>query len=269
MLVKPLFAMIDLVCVQHEEDAARFASLGIDAEKIQVTGSIKFDPSGGALPQRREAFQAMLDDFGASRVESGVRKGRPVVLLASTHAGEEKLLAQAVSQCRHDIIPLVVPRHAERRDEVKADLEACGYEVIQRSDYRPPRNASRACLLVDSTGELRDWTAHADVVVIGKSWLGTGGQNPAEAIAAGVPVITGPDMGNFEPLAGTLGRAGAIRILTSADELAQALDELLGNAGLADAMCEKAAKVLASHGQAMQKTLELLHLNASVVSQNV
>ena len=58
--------------------------------------------------------------------------------------------------------------------------------------------------LIDSTGELRDWTAHADVVIIGKSFLARGGQNPSEAILANKPVIFGPHMENFEPLAGRL-----------------------------------------------------------------
>ena len=271
LLAKPLFAMLDLVCVQHQEDAARFASLGIARGKIHVTGSIKFDPSGGAAPQRRESFQAMLDDFGV-----GGEGGRQLVLVASSHAGEEKLLASAYLKSGNDALLVVVPRHAERRAEVKADLESCGLEVVLRSAYQPtrsahepPRNVAKACLVVDSTGELCDWTAHADVVVIGKSWLGMGGQNPAEAIVAGVPVITGPNMENFEPLVGELKQAGAIKVLSSVDELGAALEEMLGDSALSDAMCKKAASVLASHGKAVQKTLELLHLNASVGRKNV
>ena len=268
MLVKPLFAMIDLVGVQHKEDADRFASLGIARGKIHVTGSIKFDPSGGAAPQRRESFQAMLDDFSA-----GGEGGRKLVLVASSHAGEEKLLASAYLSAYlksgNEALLVVVPRHAERRAEVKADLESCGLEVVLRSAYRPPQDVAKACLVVDSTGELCDWTAHADVVVIGKSWLGMGGQNPAEAIVAGVPVVTGPNMQNFEPLVGQLKLAGAIRTLPSADQLGDALNELLGDAEMVVEMGKKAASVLASHEQAVQKTIKLLHLNASVRKRNV
>lgn len=271
MLIKPIFAMLDLLCVQHEQDAERFASLGIAPGKIHVTGSIKFDPSGAAAPQQSEAFKAILNNFGV-----GAQSDRQVVLAASTHAGEERLLGAACQASGNAALYVVVPRHAERRDEVKADLESCGFEVVLRSAYQSTRSAyqkphdlDKACLLVDTTGELCDWTAHADVVVIGKSWLGRGGQNPAEAIVAGVPVITGPHMGNFEPLAATLDRAGGVRMLSSADELGETLNELLGDAALVGAMCEKAANVLASHENAVQKTLKLLHLNASVAWQNV
>lgn len=265
-LVHPLFKMIDLVCVQDDGDARRFESLGIGAEKIHTTGSIKFDPSGGPLPRRRDGFQAMLDDF------AGPRPGRrPVVLAASTHAGEEKLLGQALLAADGEPRPLwvVVPRHAERRAAVAADLQAVGFEVVLRSDYHPPRDPASACLVIDSTGELRDWTAHADLVLIGKSWLGEGGQNPAEAITAGVPVFCGPNMGNFEPLVSMLKEAGGIRVLASADGLGRSVNELLQDPTMAAEMSQQAKIVLAHHNNAVEKTIKLLYLNASVSKPNM
>ncbi|MEJ6572878.1 MAG: 3-deoxy-D-manno-octulosonic acid transferase [Akkermansiaceae bacterium] len=258
-LVKPLFTMINQVCVQNVEDAERFKSLGIGSEKIHVTGSIKFDPSGGTAPQKRDSFQKILDDFGATH-----DGGRQVVLAASTHAGEEKLLGSAHLEAGTNALYVVVPRHAERRADVKADLKSCGFEVVLRSDYHAPKDSKKACLVVDTTGELRGWTAHADLVIIGKSWLGEGGQNPAEAIAAAVPVITGPNMGNFEPLVSMLKKVDGIRMLTSAEKLGDTINELLNEPDLSSNMCERARKVLESHENAVEKTIELLHLNASV-----
>jgi len=259
-LITPLFSMIDRICVQNEGDAKRFENLGISPEKIVVTGSIKFDPSGGALPQNRESFQTMLDDFGA---------GRPVVLSASTHAGEERLLGEACRASETDLLYVVVPRHAERRAEVSADLKAAGFEVVLRSDYHPPETLEKACLVIDTTGELRDWTAHADIVIIGKSWLGEGGQNPAEAIAAGVPVVCGPNMGNFEPLVSMLKEAGGIEMLPSASELGAAVRKLIHEPAQATEMSERAKIVLANHENAVEKTIKILHLNAFVRTRNV
>lgn len=259
-LMAPLFSMIGRVCVQSPQDAKRFEGLGISKEKIYVTGSVKFDPGQGAAPRKREEFQAMLDGFGAER---------KVVLAASTHAGEERLLGEACMASDTGALYVVVPRHAERRAEVKAELESVGYEVVLRSSYAPPSDPSLACLVVDTTGELRDWVSHADVCVIGKSWLGEGGQNPAEAIAAGVPVITGPDMSNFEPLVSMLREAGGVRVLDSAGVLASTLRVLFENPGEARGMCEQAREILASHENAVEKTIELLHLNASVSAGNV
>ena len=81
----------------------------------------------------------------------------------------------------------------------------------------------RHVFVIDSTGELRDWTAHADVVIIGKSFLSTGGQNPSEAILAEKPVIFGPHMENFQPLASRLVSSGGCISASDAAELSQAI----------------------------------------------
>lgn len=246
-LVKPLFEMVACYCVQNEVDAKRFRKLGIPKEKIHVSGSIKFDPTGGTAPQRRDEFQRQVDDFG---------HGRRVVMAASTHAGEEKLIGVAHLQSGSDALYVVVPRHSERRQEVVHDLESLGFEVVLRSDYHPPKSPKKACLVIDTTGELRDWTAHADLMVIGKSWLGKGGQNPAEAIVAGVPVICGPHMGNFEPLITILREAEGIQMLESSDTLSTAIGELLNDPGKSQSLARNAQAVLSTHAQAVEKTVD-------------
>lgn len=248
-LVNPLFRMVGLYCVQNDGDAERFAGLGIPLEKIKVTGSIKFDPVGGAVPERREEFQGMLDDFGV---------GRRVVMAASTHLSEEKLIGKALLQSGSDALYVVIPRHAERRAEVVSDLESAGFEVVLRSRYAAPQSPKKACLVVDTTGELRDWTAHADLLVVGKSWLGEGGQNPAEAIVAGVPVLCGPHMGNFEPLISMLREAGGVEMLESAELLSQSITSLLADSNAAKSMAENAKSVLSCHEKAVEKTIAYL-----------
>lgn len=251
----PLWEKLDLVAVQNEGDAKRFQSLGISQEVIHITGSIKFDPAGGALPQRRNDFQQQLDDF------SGGKNVRPVILAASTHAGEEKLIAKAVQKSGIDALLLIVPRHAERRAEVVSDLEELGLEVVLRSNYRTPSQPNQAVLVADTTGELRDWTAHADLVIIGKSWLSHGGQNPAEAISAGVPLVTGPHMENFEPLVTMLCEADGMKKLRDIGEMAECLVDLLGENSLPskrENLCQNALRVLKIHDGAVKKTVSLL-----------
>lgn len=248
-LVQPLFEMVSCYCVQNEGDAQRFENLGVPKEKILITGSVKFDPSDGTAPRKRDEFKQMLDSFGV---------GRRVVMAASTHAGEEQLIGVAHRESGIDALYVVVPRHAERRSEVATALESAGYEVVLRSNFHPPKSSEKACLVVDSTGELRDWTAHADVMIIGKSWLGEGGQNPAEAIVAGIPVICGPSMSNFEPLITMLRDAGGVKMLTSADTLPQTISELLSDAMVAQTMAAQAQAVLSRHAHAVEKTIEKL-----------
>ena len=256
---QPLFQMVSLVCVQNQADIDRFAALGISKSQIHLTGSVKFDPAGGVAPQKREAFHNMLADFGVS--EEGERQ---VVLLASSHDGEEGLLADTVRRSCAEALLVVVPRHAERRAQVLTDLESSDFEVVLSSQYHAPDDASRACLVIDTTGELCDWTAHADVVVVGKSWLAQGGQNPAEAIVAEVPVITGPHMQNFEPLVSMLREAGGIITLSAVDELGHTIKQLLADRERVSSICQQAKKALAVHNNATQKTIKLLNMNASV-----
>ena len=114
-----------------------------------------------------------------------------------------------------------MPRHAERRTEVAEALK--GGEILKSQFRRPTGSES---FVIHSTGELRDWTAHADVAVIGKSFFEEGGQNPSEAILVGVPVICGLQMVNFEPLVRELKEAGGICMASSREELLVALHNL-------------------------------------------
>lgn len=250
-LVKPIFALFDKVGVPEEADKQRWQSIGVPAESLVVTGSIKFDQSGAASAQKRPEFQKMIDGFGP---------GRPVVMALSTHAGEEKLIAEAVQSLGSNALCVIVPRHAERRAEVKADLASLGYQVVLRSDFKVPASLGNACFVIDSTGEMRDWTALASVAVIGKSFLGKGGQNPTEAIAAGVPVITGPDMSNFEPLVSMLKKANGIVSVASADRLPAALEQILKGEHRSPTMLDDARNVLELHQGATQRTVHALRV---------
>lgn len=249
-LLRPLYSLLDFVAIQEPEDAGIWEMLGICPQNIHPTGSVKFDPGSGARPSRNPEFQVMLDCYG---------KNRPVVLAASTHAGEAAWIAAAIRDANPDILAVIAPRHAERRMEVKAELEAAGFAVSLRSTFtEPAASADRPqVFVIDSTGELRTWTAHADGVIIGKSFLATGGQNPGEAILAGKPVIFGPHMENFQPLAQRLVTTGGAICARDPSELSQAILTSI-NPQQAEAMTRHATKVLARHDGATRRILALL-----------
>ncbi len=247
--IRPVFSLLDLVAVQEPEDAEIWNELGVPRDRIVVTGSLKFDPGSGARPQPRAEFSEMLAAFGSNR---------PIVLAASTHAGEEILTARAVREASSEALFAVVPRHAERRTEVRAALEAEGFEVILRSSFSQPSTPSNAVFVIDSTGELRDWTAHADVVVIGKSFLGTGGQNPCEAVIAGKPVVFGPHMENFEPLATRLASSGGCLRVETSENLAKTLRTTLAGGPSLDGGIIAARAALGLHEGACARMVALL-----------
>lgn len=240
--VRPVFSQLTAVAVQDPADEAIWQQFGV--ERVVTTGSLKFDSAQHAPPRQRDAFAAILELC---------RSNRPVVLAASTHRGEEVAMAEAIREIGG--LPVIAPRHAERRREVARELSAAGFEVILRSQAAPPADAERACLLVDTTGELRDWTAHADVVVMGKSFASIGGQNPAEAVEARVPVVFGPHMENFEPLASQLvGHGGAVRV-EGFHALPQALRFAMDSSKL---LVVPASEVLDWHAGASERMLDLL-----------
>jgi len=241
--VRPVFSQLGGVATQ-DPDAEIWTELGVPAERVVATGSLKFDPGPGPRPRRREGFGRMIEACAA---------GRPVVLAASTHPGEEEAIARAVRAAGG--FPLCVPRHAERRESARLALEREGFEVVLRSRFAAPSEPGRSCLVVDSTGELRDWTAHAELVVIGKSFLGEGGQNPAEAILAGKRLVFGPHMENFEPLASQLVAGGGARRV-GLESLEATLRRLLAGDGAA--MPEAASAVLARHQGACGRVLDWL-----------
>ena len=239
-LVSPFLSLLGKVGIPEKEDLGRWQEIGVRPDATELTGNVKFDPDGASLPQQRPEFREMLEAFPRL----------PIVMAVSTFAGEEEYLVGAIREA--GALPVIVPRHAERRAEVAGAL---GGKVVLRSAWREPLEDE--VFVIDSTGELRDWTAHADVVVIGKSFLSKGGQNPSEAILAGVPVICGPHMANFEPLVGELQAAGGIRMVHDRGELVEAL-RLLITQGREQATA--ARQVLNKHEGAMRRTVELFPL---------
>ncbi len=246
-ITRLLFSRLTALAAQNENDRGRFAGIGVNPDIIRVTGSIKFDVLGDAPTQDHAEFRAILEHW---------RGDKPVVIAASTHAGEEALIARAIHEA--GAYPLIVPRHAERREDVCRDLRDAGFPPLLRTAGElPATQPENACYVVDTTGELRDWTALADVAVIGKSFLARGGQNPVEAIAARVPVVVGPDMSNFADLVELLKQAGGIACCP-AEKLAATLHHLLTDAEAVQKQTEAALATLTHHSGATARSVALV-----------
>ena len=242
-----LFERLNALGAQNENDMARFARIGVNPDIITAPGSIKFDVMGDAPQTLRADFRCILDTL---------RGDRPVVLAASTHAGEEALIAAAIRDAGG--FPLIVPRHAERRALVVADLKQAGFApVLRTTGELPAPPSANTCYVADTTGELREWTALADAVVIGKSFLARGGQNPVEAIAARKPVIIGPDMTNFADLVTLLKNEDAI-LCCEADQLATTIAQALDGSEATTARVERAYQALHVHSGATRRSVELV-----------
>lgn len=206
-LARPAIASLALACAQSEEDAARLRALG--ARRVEVTGNLKFD----------SAPDESLRAGGRAWRE---RLARPVLLLASTREGEERLLLDALPAWDGKLLALVVPRHPRRFAEVAALAQA------RRSAGEFPEPVHRV-FLGDTMGEMDFYYAAADVAVIGGSFAPLGGQNLIEACAAGAPVVLGPSVFNFAEAARLALVAGAaVQAADAAGAIREAL-RLLAN----------------------------------------
>lgn len=238
------------VGLQEAADEALWRTLGVTADRISVTGSVKYDPGIEVAPPRD--FRPVLDAWGIGRDE-------PVILAGSTHRGEEEelLAALAIAREKHPHARLLVaPRHVERLPEILARLDDGRFRLARRTT--PPSPPAPDVLLIDTTGELRDWYASADIVFIGKSLTGRGGQNPVEALMAGRPVVFGPHMENFAALAAELLASGGAVAVRNAGELGATLRELFDNPVKRDSIAARGAAALERHRGATSRTADMV-----------
>jgi 3-deoxy-D-manno-octulosonic-acid transferase len=242
-VTRDLLPRIEWFCVQSEADRARLLALGAPAGRLEIVGSAKYD-IGPTPPTAEVRARAVLKQIGA-------KPGDPVLVGGSTWPGEEAALldfALEARKTRPGLMLVLVPRHAERRDEVLEEIRRRGMTVVQRSrfpDDAPPPGSRPDVLLVDTTGELRGFYAAADVVFVGKSLTQTGGQNPIEPAKDGKPVVVGPHMENFPAIAQDFLEAGAYAQAKDAAELNVLLRQLLDDRAARERLGRAAAELVA------------------------
>ena len=228
-------------CVQADEHRARLVELGVEPARVVVTGSLKGDARVAEAP----CFVPSLRSLG-----------RPVVIAASTHPGEDEIVLEAVHALRrtHPERPLwiLAPRHPQRFDTVAALLEQSGLAWVRRSSLpdADPTSADASAsvasaleetladadvLLLDTIGELAGCYAGAQVAFVGGTLVPIGGHNLLEAARCGVPVVVGPNLDTVRRVADRLIAAGAATVVSDAPSFAEAIAAYLDPARRADA----------------------------------
>ncbi len=261
-LVGPVFRLIDTFAVAEPTDIPRWQSLGVSAERIAVTGNSKFDHNSAASPRGVE-FRSLLR-------ACGVPDDAPILLGGSTFPGEERILAEVRCALLAEfpkLLLILVPRHVERTEAVLRDLAPLGLRVVLRSSLpvpvetpisAPGSAALPDILVVDTTGELRDWYDLATVVFMGKSLASKGGQNPVEAVMAGKPVLFGPHMENFEPIVSQWLAADAAIRITDAQTLQAEIATLLRDPARCRTLNQRAQTIARAHTGSTERTARQL-----------
>lgn len=204
-LWKPLLAKVAIFCAQGQESADRLIAVGAPAERVRVTGNLKYDAPGGA------------DNPMVRRIESLLGPTR-LLVAGSTLAGEEVLLLKQWPRLLEqvpDASLLIAPRHPQRFDEVFELIRSSGFPCFrcsQRMGAGEPVSPG-TILLLDTLGDLAAMYSIAAAAFIGGSMVPRGGHNPLEATRFGVPVVMGSSYENFREMAEPLIATGSITIV--------------------------------------------------------
>ena len=208
-LFQKLVGSFDVVLAADTDTAQRLGSLL--GRTVRSAGNMK-----SALPGPEAS------DFEIKRIRDGFVGGRRCLVAASTHAGEEELFLDAVSDMPDTAI-IIAPRHPERGDEVEALVKSRGLPHARRSRGQVANTRTRV-LLADTMGEMGLWLRLADAVYLGGGHAeGVGGHNPLEPVRFAKPVVTGPHVFNFAPMMADLESRGLVRIAADAAGVADAL----------------------------------------------
>jgi 3-deoxy-D-manno-octulosonic-acid transferase len=232
--------------MQSAADAGRMRQLGASEKKVSVVGSLKF-----------------VFDKTEKRGECAALAGyqyKPLLVVGSSHRGEEEILLQAFAAARSQFPKLsmvLAPRHPERFAEVEKLLIGSPFGFQRRSQVKDGQIFEKDILLLDTLGELADFFAVADIAFVGGSLIDAGGHNVLEPARYHKPVLFGPNMSNFQNVAEQMKKNGAAIEVGDANDLAQALVSLLADTNRRRRMGEVASQIVAANSQALTQNFRL------------
>jgi 3-deoxy-D-manno-octulosonic-acid transferase len=244
--ISALLGTFDICLAQSATDAKRFTALG--CHNVITTGNLKLDvPAPPADPDKLDKLLF-------------ITRGRPIIVAASTHPGEEEMLIEAhkaLAGYFPSLLTVIVPRHPSRGEAVVQTIAAAGLTPAQRSHEDLP-TAVTDIYVADTLGELGLFYRLAPIVFMGGSLVAHGGQNPIEAVKLGASIVHGPHVYNFTDVYEALDRAGGARGADTQQELVRQLGQLLSDTAARDSMAAASARVVSDLGGALERTLAAL-----------
>lgn len=253
-LISRLLRQIDFIAAQNEESAERFRALGAPADRVRVTGSLKYD---GAQTDRNNSRTASLRQLANISAED------IVFLAGSTQEPEEQMaidIYRRLSPQHPKLRLILVPRHPERFEAVAKVLNHSGLAWQRRTELENRRDPTgrRPIILVDTVGELGAWWGTATIAFVGGSLGSRGGQNMIEPAAYGAAVSFGPNTWNFRDVVAALVTADAAVVVRNANELDDFIRRCLDEPRYAAALGLRAHRLVQSQLGATGRTIALV-----------
>lgn len=250
----PQFDRIALYGVQNQRYAERFSGLDVRADRVVVTGNLKYDN----LPTVTE--DRSFDVSCWSRWAAGP----PMVVLASTHEPEEAEILErwiATEEAAHSVL-VIVPRHPRRCPKLVPRLQkaAPGLPLRLFSEAQSQGTLEPGSILVvDAFGQLELLYRAARMAFVGGSLIEHGGQNMLEPAVFGLPVVVGPHTDNFLEEVAVLEEGEGLERAKDAAEVVEWLIRWLQDPACASRTGERGATALESQRGAAQSTVLALH----------
>ncbi|MEQ8356248.1 MAG: 3-deoxy-D-manno-octulosonic acid transferase [Kiloniellaceae bacterium] len=245
-LIASLLSNFSLVMARAPEDHDHLVALG--ANQVLSPGDLK-----AAAPP------LSADPVELSRLEAEL-SGRPRWLAASTHPGEDQLAGEIHNALRNrlpKLLTLLAPRHPNRAEEIRHELETLGLNVAQRS-LGEPIEPGIDVYLADSIGEMGLWYRLAEVVFVGGSLVPKGGQNVLEPAKLDCAILCGPHTANFARMAADMTAVGALRPVNSAAALTAAVAELHENPAVRQTMIAEAKAYAGNQAGVLDRVMAAL-----------
>ncbi len=245
-LAADLLSNFSLIMARSPEDHEHLVALG--AGEVLSLGDLKAAaPPLSADPAELERLTAAM-------------AGRPRWLAASTHPGED-LAAGETHRALRDRLPklltLIAPRHPNRAEDIRHELETLGLNVAQRS-LGEAIEPGIDVYLADSIGEMGLWYRLAEVVFVGGSLVPKGGQNVLEPAKLGCAILCGSHTANFARMAAEMTACGALRTVDSAAALTAAVAALQQAPDARQAMIEAARDYAGSQAGVLGRIMAAL-----------
>jgi 3-deoxy-D-manno-octulosonic-acid transferase len=248
---------LNIAIMQTEKDAERIKTLGVPKERLFVSGNLKFDSKDNPIASK--TIEDLSQRFALSA-------NVPLILAASTHDPEEKILLESLELVRRagPVRLMIAPRHPQRFEEVASLIKSKGFSWARRSSASSTADSSVDVILLDSIGELPSMYRFASVCFVGGSIVDKGGHNVLEPASVGTCIVTGAYTHNFDEIVNLLLAEDALEQLpplqldSAASELAKTLIELMGNESRRVNMGNKAVAVVEANRGSTLKTIGLL-----------
>jgi len=244
--ISALLGRFEVCLAQSQVDAERFTALG--SRNVIATGNLKLDVP--APPVDAAKLERLMS----------VTRGRPIVVAASTHPGEEEILIEThrtLAGFFPSLLSVIVPRHPDRGEGIARTIAASGLRGALRSRGELP-TAAVDIYVADTMGELGLFYSLAPVVFMGGSLVEHGGQNPVEAVKLGASVVHGPHVFNFTDVYEALDSAGGARRADTQEALVKQMGQLLADPAARELLLGAAEGVVERLGGALDRTLAAL-----------